>query len=270
VKKTIFPLLLFGFTTAYCQTFIVTENNMIVNRDTSAYYGICGDTLSIDVNSDNKIDFTIRHTCPIEECCQDVGYMNCDSNQSQYISIRAYSNFETFNFGVVSILPANYNYNDTLDKYQGYWSHGGWIMAEFYGGPGCFTYYNVGNWWGDPGYLIFRNPNNDDPVYGWIEIQATTSNLGFQLYGFGIENKKINGLADNRLDGIKIVSDDDHISLTNIKDKIYITLIALNGRIVYKQIISSDTDIKIDHFQSGLYILHVSDDQSTLVKKIIK
>jgi len=270
MKKILFQLLLLGFSNTFCQTFIVREDNLIVNQDTSVFYDMCGDSSSIDVNSDGKIDFTIRYTCPIEVCCQDVYDHNCSSHQSEYISLRVYNNFETYNFGAVTQLPGNFSYNDTLDKYQGEWFQGGWLMSEFYGGPGCSTWYNVGNWASFRGYLIFRNRNNDNPVYGWIDIQVAYPKLGFKIFGFGVEDKLINSLADNRLDGIKILYENNHLILTNIKNKINITLIDLNGRIVYQQIIISDANIKIEQFRSGLYILKVSDDHASIIRKIIK
>jgi hypothetical protein len=259
---------LLGFSNIFCQTFIVTEENMIVNRDTSAFYGICGDAISLDVNSDNKIDFTIRYTCPNEICCPGVG-ANCHLNNAKYISIMAYNSFETFN-DVDPRMLANYSYNDTLNIYKGDWHNKGWLIAEFYGGPECKTYYNIGNWKGHPGYLIFKNQNNNNPVYGWIEIQATKPDLGFQIYGFGIEDKKTSGFTDNCLNSIKIVCENNNILVANIRDKINISIIDLNGRIVCKRFIISDTNINIDHLKSGVYIVQISDDQSTIVKKIIK
>jgi hypothetical protein len=269
MRNILLVCFLLRFSNILCQTFIVNEENMIINRDTSAFYGICGDAISLDVNSDDKIDFTIRYTCPLELCCPGVGYPNCRVNNAKYISIMAYNGFETYN-DIDPRMLANYGYNDTLNIYKGDWHNKGWLIAEFYGGPECKTYYNIGNWKGHPGYIIFKNQDNNNSVYGWIEIQATKPDLGFQIYGFAIEDKKISGFTDNYLDGIKIVCESNNILVANIKDKISMSIIDLNGRIVCKQFIISDTNINIDHLKSGVYIVQISDDHSTIVKKIIK
>lgn len=267
MRKILFQLLIICSTSSFCQTFIIKEDNLIVNRDTSDFFDNCGDTFSIDVNSDSKIDFTIKYKCPVEECCWRGA---CSTAQCYYITISTYNNFETFNYGVVPQLPASYNYTDTIDKYNGSWYNGGWLMSDFNGDAGC-RMVEVGNWWGNPGYVIFRHPNNNNPLYGWIEIQVTTSsNWGFQIFGYAIEDKEINNIVDTYLNNINIQYTDSYISISNIKEKINISLIDLNGKLIDKQILTFDTQLDIDYLPSGLYILQISDDNSYVTKKILK
>jgi hypothetical protein len=258
-------LAVFALPSGFCQKFIVRDDSLIVNRDTSAVYNKCGDSIRIDVNWDNITDFVITYTCPVETCCQDVGYQNCNTNQSFYTTIVSNENFEIDTKESMWSVGF-YNYQDTISTSEGHWQKTGWLESRFYGGPGC-SIYQLG-WGVGTGYVFYRNQNNGDPVYGWINIRI--SGFEFQVYGYGIQDKHIASIRNNPLIDIEISVSSSEILLSNIRVPVTVSLIDVNGRVLSRQNCNADEAINIENLKPGFYLLRISNSKSQITKKIIK
>jgi hypothetical protein len=153
----------------------------------------------------------------------------------------------------------------------GEWYDGGWLKATFLGGGACVDYPIVGNWYlyGNIGYIVFCNNNNNNPVYGWIEIKVSDS-WGFQILGYGIEDKEITNIIYNNLEDLETEYNNDCLTISYNKYPLIISMVDLNGRIVLQRTITSESNFYTDGLSSGLYIVHISNDNNTKTIKIVK
>ncbi len=247
-------LILFICTASYSQ--IVFTNI----PDTTIY---ADDTLYLDINSDELNDFFFYVVGPSNH------YAKIEALNSNLVA----SHQEAFGDWVTNF-EQNSEIFDELFLFEN-------IGGTLYSGP--YSYGFRGCFGGAVDAYIGIKLVADNTYFGWLQVDVSSSGEWITIKGYAYNSTPYESITTPTLTNITYknnnptfeiypipTSEKIFISSNCSEERIKISILNIEGQIVYQQKINTGNDINVSDLKAGIYFLKIESQNVTFTEKIIK